>query len=147
MFMGVWLHSHVVGYIPRNRTKGEKWTHWKIVVTRERYNDCAPQNIDIHFFDARKKNKKWTWGKKCQFQHIVQLGSLNDPDVRQRLRTNDDQGPVVNNPRVIAELTAAVEQIERYGSECAKKKKPIEMWRLSQLITQVCLKEPLKKVA
>src|SRR3989344_363043 len=87
MFLGSWLHSHVEGFIPRSCPKKGKWNHWKIVVTRERFSDCALRRVEIKFFEARKLRNCWSFRRTCSFKHLVDLGNSHDPGFDERLVT------------------------------------------------------------
>ena len=147
MFVGESLHSHAVGYIPRGRIKGERWTHWKVIVTRERYNDCAIISVDIDFLEARRSKGRWISRRRRLFRYSIGLGNLNDHEFRRRLHVNDDQNPSIHNPRVIAELEAVVELIVQYGATCLKNKDPFEGWRLRNLVERVCLEQLRERAA
>jgi len=150
VFCGAWQHSHAAGYVPRNRSKGEKWTHWKVLVVRERYSDCAILTVDIRLFEARKrKGGGWSSRKRAQIEHTVNLGNINNRETRDRLLTDDGYGPERNNPKVIAELQKVVETIEQYANEDDRAGRLIETVRLTRFVEAACLREkiPVKQAA
>ena len=140
MFVGTWLQSKAAAHIPRSHVEGEIWTHWKVVLTRERYSDCAPIVVRVDLFDSRKIRGKWVTKGECQITHEVDLGNLNHEDVRSRLRTVDGDRPYLNNPRVVKELKAAIVAIETYGEQQFKQGQPVEIHRLNRLVLNACQK-------
>jgi hypothetical protein len=141
MFLGKWLHTRVKDYIPRNCATREKWTHWKVVVRRERYNDCALISVEAFFFMARQgKDGRWISGKKVQIYHRVSLGNLNDIETRRRLLTNDDSASPLVRVRVRAELQSAISAFKEETDKLKKGHRYIDTQNLTDCIKDACLR-------
>ena len=142
MYFGQWLCSAVKGYVPRSCADGDKWSHWKVVLKRERYSDSAFVHVVVELSFARKVNGRWVSGRKPQIVHWVSLGNLNNSAERLQLHTVEmPPAPQENNPAIVAELSAALVEIDEYATECAKKGGPIWTRELEICVELACQKE------
>lgn len=111
MFVGTWLYSEFWDFVPRYRKPDDEWTHWKVVLSRGRYSDCAIINVKCEIFRARKPSGRWVVAEKPDVAREVYLGNVRFDD--KRMRTPREEKTEAD-PKVIAELRAAFSGIERH---------------------------------
>jgi hypothetical protein len=140
MFTGDHLESIVKGYVPRSYSRGEKWTHWKVLLIRERYSDWSLVDVRVDFYFARKLRGRWISGKKSQFSHFVHLGDLNVPGENARLLTVDDIEKKTKM-KVAHELKRAFTEIKKDCENFAKRNEPIKSAHLTFAVKGACWKK------
>ncbi len=113
MFVGAPILFRVVKYVPRKSTDvDDEWTHWRVMVQRFRYDDCATRNVKIFIYKARRKRKdRYFWQKENPVACFeISMGNVNFPNDLRRMRT-----PHENDEKVVkAELRQAVRYVAKF---------------------------------
>ena len=140
MFFGDPIETKVEGFL--SCKAGDKWTHWKLVIKRERYTDQAHVSVDVELCLARKaKNRHWYSAKGLgSIRHRVPLGRMENGVTESRF-TVDSNLPA-DKAQIEKELNAAFDDfLSHYERELQRGRYGLDLGELSRCIKKACLKK------
>ena len=132
------VHAKVSDYVERNHAKDDKWTHWRIVLTRDSYSNRSMIRVTVKFYLARRarKNHRVT-GKKCQIFHEVYLGNVDIPEEQDRFRIPDDG----SSPEFRKQMEKELWNVLLRDNLWCNGYQPVNTAELSRCIRESCLKD------
>jgi len=142
MYLGAPLRATAEDYVRRSSADGDnKWSHWKIVLTRARFSDSPFVDVRAGVFPARRLKGRWTWGKKPHIYLEIDLGNLNIPAERRRLRTDDSDGSRKTKRSVVRELRSAIADIRMHAKGVTELGQTIQAGEINVCIILACLRQ------